>query len=481
MAIQPHPKTSPAGTPANDKAPARGGGLDEHVQSRNVSDRTSIGRKIHLPSGRKSPPPKDVTGWKNLRTRASYVFPEGHRGNIGLLLSDGVIGLDVDDYEDEHQTKRGCETMRELVAQWGPLPDTYMSTSRAPETASGIHLYRVPAGTRLKDRLPDVDVIQPGHRYAVVAPSVVSWDKGHDVDPPRVYQWYGPDLKPCAEPKLEALPWLPERWLDGLRDTTERVQLDVVDFADDTAALAWLAENIPGYREPMTSVLRRAAEGLADSVDVGAHQAIVEPLNHIIFLAAEGHHGLKAAVELAHNAFFSEVLGAKDGEARRDLATAESEWSRTLTGAIAKLRAEVDNGLRQLSPIGLDAQSFEVDLAVFQERMLEIVASRISPIDTREYDLSDMGRGLVFNAAVGSNLRPVLGGNDWCYWDTQRGALTRLDPRAVQRRFWSVATIESYKHTAALLEKDAQDEENEGRTSGPRASASRPVPSIHTA
>ncbi|KXO90277.1 hypothetical protein AXK56_09220 [Tsukamurella pulmonis] len=354
--------------------------------------------------------------------------------------------------------------MRELVAQWGPLPDTYMSTSRAPETASGIHLYRVPAGTRLKDRLPDVDVIQPGHRYAVVAPSVVSWDKGHDVDPPRVYQWYGPDLKPCAEPKLEALPWLPERWLDGLRDTTERVQLDVVDFADDTAALAWLAENIPGYREPMTSVLRRAAEGLADSVDVGAHQAIVEPLNHIIFLAAEGHHGLKAAVELAHNAFFSEVLGAKDGEARRDLATAESEWSRTLTGAIAKLRAEVDNGLRQLSPIGLDAQSFEVDLAVFQERMLEIVASRISPIDTREYDLSDMGRGLVFNAAVGSNLRPVLGGNDWCYWDTQRGALTRLDPRAVQRRFWSVATIESYKHTAALLEKDAQDEENEGRT-----------------
>ncbi|MDP0399185.1 phage/plasmid primase, P4 family [Tsukamurella strandjordii] len=426
---------------------------------------------LPLPVGRKATPPDDTTGNKPYvdHDELGTLWTDADdRANLAVRMPvvdiDGVphevIGIDVDQYGN----KTGADTLRELEAKWGTLPPTFMSTSRDPGTGSGIRFFLVPAGKKWVGKPgPDIEIIQRTHRYAVAWPSVVTWDKG-PVEPPRVYQWYAPDGSPCDPPPLAALAMLPETWRDGLRKGDAVAALDVIEFADDTAALEWLEATVHGYRKPMTPVLDSVVRKLSDNVIGGAYDAMILAVHEIVRLGAEGHEGIGLALEQARRIYFEEVLGANDGEARRDTTTAEGEWHRSLTGAAEKLRAELDNGHRQISPVGLDAASFAVDLDAFQERMLEIVASRISPIDTRDYDLSDMGRGLVFNAAVGSNLRPVLGGNDWCYWDTQRGALTRLDPRAVQRRFWSVATIESYKHTAALLEKDAQDEENEGRT-----------------
>ncbi len=92
------------------------------------------------------------------------LYPDG---NIALRLPDGVVGIDVDHYGD----KTGGDTIAEHENRWGRLPAAPLTTSRA-DGLSGIRLYRVPPGTRLVGELPDVEIIQPHHRYAIVSPSV---------------------------------------------------------------------------------------------------------------------------------------------------------------------------------------------------------------------------------------------------------------------------------------------------------------------
>src|SRR3954454_19578885 len=96
-------------------------------------------------------------------------------GNLALRLPDGVIGLDVDAYGG----KNGAETVLLLECGFpgepegalGPRPPTWKSSSRAGDSESGIHLYRVPPGIRWFGEAGEhVDIIQRSHRYMVVAP-----------------------------------------------------------------------------------------------------------------------------------------------------------------------------------------------------------------------------------------------------------------------------------------------------------------------
>jgi hypothetical protein len=75
---------------------------------------------------------------------------------IGLRLPKGVIGLDVDMYGE----KIGRQTLRSLKEKYGPLPPTWVSTSR--KDGSGIRLYRVPEDTHLHDPRGGIEVIQSG-------------------------------------------------------------------------------------------------------------------------------------------------------------------------------------------------------------------------------------------------------------------------------------------------------------------------------
>ena len=134
-------------------------------------------------SGKKASIPDydTVKTWK-------IVFPGA---NIGLVLPDGIIGIDVDHYGE----KRGADTLKRLERELGPLPPTWISTSK--ESPSGIRLFSVPPGTRLRGKLgPGIDVIQSHHRHINVWPSIHPNGKQ--------YHWINPDGEVVEEvPRLD--------------------------------------------------------------------------------------------------------------------------------------------------------------------------------------------------------------------------------------------------------------------------------------
>ncbi|WP_331436285.1 phage/plasmid primase, P4 family [Gordonia sp. w5E2] len=416
---------------------------------------SGLGTPLPLPEGQKYPPPKDTTGGKNPRPTDDEALArfDDLVGNVCLRVADGVIGIDVDIYGDKH----GDQTMRAKVEQWGPLPDTYMSTSRDPETGSGIYYFRVPAGFKLKGKVgADVEIIQPGHRYAVVAPSVVEG---------RAYRWFGPDLEPCDPPNVEDLPELPAEWFDHyLEGAADAPRADVEEIDDLAEALAWLEENIPGYDAPMSGQMNRQTDPdkLAEEATGGAHDAMLARVHEVVRLASEGHHGLKAALDRIESAFADETLGAK-GEARRDLTSARLEWNRSLCGEVSDLADDVENDRVRISKVGgYTAGDAEIDIEGWHAKMITQLADRIEPVDATQFDPNDTGAGYIFIAAYGDNVRPVLDSEDWVYWDVRAGALRRLTPEQINGELWDRAVPTACRGTADDLDAKAQVAEDSG-------------------
>lgn len=113
---------------------------------------------------------------------------EGH-WNIALRLPGGVVGIDVDHYDDKH----GADTLAKATAELGDLPATWSISARGADQPSRIHLFRVPvdsdwssAQAILRSRFGnDIDVIWCNWRYAVAAPST------HPASG-KLYAWYNP-------------------------------------------------------------------------------------------------------------------------------------------------------------------------------------------------------------------------------------------------------------------------------------------------
>ena len=187
--------------------------------------------------GVKFPPPSGWTGhgapYPSAADVAAWSETHGNR-NIGLRMPPGVIGLDVDDYGD----KTGAATLAELEQRYGPLPPTWVSSARpAP---SGIRFYRIPHERAGVINWPGeagkfIEIIQPGHRYAVVWPSTNPEAAGAE------YQWRAPDgyaLKDQWQiPLISELPALPVRWIEGLALPYERV--DKTTLGSESAAAWW--------------------------------------------------------------------------------------------------------------------------------------------------------------------------------------------------------------------------------------------------
>lgn len=270
---------------------------------------------IPLPPNLKDPPPGGYTGaggrvaddaqleaWE----RGGYFTREhGHvdAGNIALRMPDGVIGIDVDAYDG----KRGDQSLAELVDRYGPLPPTWMSTSRA-DGRSGISFYRVPPGTKLHDKPgPNIEIIQHHHRYAIVWPSV------HPTGAP--YRW-----QDDTYPAVDDLPALPEAWLEGLR-----IDPDAPRTVPPTRA----ARN---DRWRSRAVEKSLAEALTD-LHGGRHDAAAVGSFALVRLSALGHPGAEDALEDLHRVFVRSVTA--DGS--RTERAAEAEWERMVAGARIKV------------------------------------------------------------------------------------------------------------------------------------------------
>lgn len=278
-------------------------------------------------AGQKSPPPGSKaagTSWTGhgapypapMDIEAWLAGPEA-AFNVGLRAPDGVIGLDVDHYG----AKDGGDKIAALERQWGPLPETWVSSARpAP---SGIRWYRVPTvldGHPINwpgEAAKFIEIIQAGHRYAVAPPSINPEAAG------AAYEWRAPADAVGALPSPDALPWLPEPWVRGLAlDYARSEKLDLA--APD--ARRWLAELRAGAPcPPVASVLGKVLTELG-AADGSRHEATRDAAAALARFGGEGHHGAGHALAQLGTTFEA-AIGADRA--------AGGEWSRLLSGAVA--------------------------------------------------------------------------------------------------------------------------------------------------
>jgi hypothetical protein len=169
---------------------------------------------LYMPVRGKTPPPDGFTGedgrYPTYQEVMNWVGQYPHN-NIALRMPDDILGIDVDAYEG----KLGGQTIANLEAQLGPLPTTWISTSRQDGTSSGIRFYRVPAGMQWKSNIqPHVEIVRRGHRYAMVAPSI--HPNGG------TYRWCAPGWIPSlTAPRPADLASLPMPWVQFLIRTRD--------------------------------------------------------------------------------------------------------------------------------------------------------------------------------------------------------------------------------------------------------------------
>lgn len=286
--------------------------------------------------GQKSPPPGGWTGHGSPYPSDADVgtWEAGAEAayNIGLRMPPGVIGLDVDaGYVKDGHAKEGDKTLAALEQRLGPLPPTWVSSARpAP---SGIRFFRVPAeldGREINwpgEAGPFIEIIQPGHRYAVVWPST-NPDAGG-----APYRWGAPHPDGyLADPdhlvRPEDLAALPETWIRGLAlpyDRTEKADVGVAGMAD------WWDALRDGEMCPLIhSVWTKAVHDLA-SASSARHETARDALSAIVRAGGEGHRGVPQAVA-SLGAAFERAVGADRARG--------GEWQRLVSGAVKLAAAD---------------------------------------------------------------------------------------------------------------------------------------------
>ena len=308
---------------------------------------------LPLPERAKWPPPSGYTGWAGVDPSGADVAewihgPEG-AGNIALRLPHGVYGLDVDAYGE----KTGGGALAAALGNLGPLPDTWVVTSR-DDGVSGIRLFSayLPPGRRRKDEPAGhgagIEAIHFGHRYAVVWPSV-------HPETERKYRWHRPDGSWAQDdevPNVEQLPEMPRVWVDALSELGEASTAEAASHAETLAAVSGFpaGEACDAMREACERAfvrLREARDGAA------LHPAGRDATKELVSLGHEGHADARKALA-EHYSMFVDVRMAR-GESQ---AAAGSEWWRMVRGAVGKLegaaRGECDCALRSGEGVQFD-------------------------------------------------------------------------------------------------------------------------------
>jgi hypothetical protein len=259
-------------------------------------------------------------------------------------MPDGVAGLDVDAYG----VKRGDKALAALVAELGPLPPTWRSSSRGTGQAqglsglapSGIYVYRVPAGSYFKgEAAPAIEIIQYTHRYMVVWPSTNPDNHGER------YRWYRPDGTLADEgeiPNVADLPELPPAWVAYLSAGKDRAEKADATHGEVTE---WILKLRRGPQcGKIVNTVERALDALATDGS-SAHETAKRYVHALVMLGAEGHqlgdtamakHGRGGPIDAVyhlHKAFVHVVTNKARGKARTE-EQAENEFARLYQGAV---------------------------------------------------------------------------------------------------------------------------------------------------
>lgn len=392
------------------------------------------------PPGRKDKPSRPCTGnVPDVKQEWIDDWIETRDGNIGLRMQaiEGTdyetIGLDVDHHGDK---KRGADTLAGLELQYGVLPTTWKSSSRGGETAHGIYLFKVPAGRKWKGQVGDhIETIQRTHRYMVVSPSHVPPENEGGGD----YRWYRTDsgIPTTFPPKASQLPELPESWQKFLEKGRVVDRGEIVEdpeLASVGGARAWLQRTLPGYNELPSGEMASAADEdtLVLEASVGAHEMLITRSHEIIMLAVEGHHGCKWALDLVETAFYNEVLGANDGQARRSMEDAASEFGRAIVREVEKVKYDLDNGLRLVATTSItsadeaefaalpDSVDIAAQVAVEQVRVMRRQAEKRSQrVRMEDYADNDRGNAYMTMDYWNRSIMGIKGTPEFAQWDEE--------------------------------------------------------------
>jgi hypothetical protein len=286
---------------------------------------------------RKSPPPKGYTGWTGIDPSGADVqaWADGREGarNVGLHIPHGIVVPDVDAYNG------GDVTLARLAAEVGePLPPTWTSTARGPDTASRHHFFRadLPAGRVWHDHpgghKSGIDALHVGHRYAVVWPSI-------HPDGGMLYEWYDPDGEPYEDPpEIRELTRLSAGWVEILSKPGEPL---AGQAADDEATRAAVAAFRPASAAPsrrpcrrVSKLLRAELERIAAAHDRATAGGLHNPgqLYALTALGVEGCAGVAEALS-QHQAAYVAARVQYRGESE---GFADADWWRMLRGAVGK-------------------------------------------------------------------------------------------------------------------------------------------------
>lgn len=274
-----------------------------------------------LPDGAKFPPPEGRTGRQGRNATLEEVEVEARNqpnSNIATRLCGGLIGIDVDAYDD----KPGAQTFANLIVECGDLPRTVLTTSR-DDGVSGIRIFRVPEGVEFITKLPGIEIVQAHHRYALV------WPSTHDKTG-RLYQWFDTETGDAITiPHIDNIPDLPARWVERLRSDNEsnRGKADVATGELDRLLAEWCSKGEPcsHMRPVVAEFLKHVADGNA------RHDSVLQAQLAIIRFGEAGHRGGRTALAALKTAFFEAINGDRD---------VSKEWRDGIIGAGQTVLAE---------------------------------------------------------------------------------------------------------------------------------------------
>lgn len=282
-----------------------------------------------MPQGKKSPPLIGNTGHVYFEGRqialAGYEWQESN--NVGLVLATedsagfDLLVLDIDDYGD----KNGRANLSELEAELGALDlsNLVRSSRRGVEDRGGHYFFKVPKGKAwASGACVGVDILQSGHRYSAVYPSVVD-----DMQ----YRWYlGQDETEI--PNVDDLPWLPEAWRKHLIKGNAKDPAQKANVANFDTAVTWLkARVMGGEAEPL-------------EVDWGQgsprHDIMHSKVNQLVCKAVfNGRPGLIATLKKLQQDFTHELKSTGDSTPDR-----KGEFKKSVVSAVGYAKGQVDVG-----------------------------------------------------------------------------------------------------------------------------------------
>lgn len=432
-----------------------------------------------LPAKKKNPPPSGATGHNPKYQIDAAKLDEWmdtakyDKANIGIKLTevwvedrdqDGipegpyiVLGIDVDNYTDHEddgvkKEKRGGEQLAELEEKYGRLPDTWISSARA-DGVSGIRFFLAPPNLQWRGKAADaIDVIQPGHRFAVVWPSwhpeggqylftqpgqapdgtlpnLVGYrpvsTKLNDGDTGWSVNFLGEPIRiPDA---ATMLPLLPDAWINYLtRDRTEFVDKPMnMDISVDEVT-AWAKKTMSAKK--LCKRTRKMVEFWKARIDE-------DPSSHDKVLGfhwqfsqmglLEGHSACWGAIRELDSYWTRAVVKA----GKRGPQSAAEEIFRSKMNAWRKARYEWDEIVRsgaipttacQCAP---EVTTEDVNKALEEKDNLPAPQGRIDDLD--KYEDSDWGRSQMFLDMFTVDCVKCTGNKEdvlWYFWNLDGNA-----------------------------------------------------------